>query len=198
MKKVWFIRHAESAANANPNHRSASADSIELSSVGLEQAKGVSKLFNTAPNLIVTSPYLRTKQTARGLLERFPEVSHEEWPVFEFSYLSPLKYNNSTPEERRPHAKKFWETCDPQYCDGDGAESFSDLLNRAEKVYKKIIEREENFIVIFSHGQFMSAFDWLIKNDHSGADSENMREFYDLLKTDEIPNTGRLEFIFDK
>ena len=81
MKKIWLIRHGESIANAGEptqDHRN-----IPLSPKGLIQAQEVAREIPTdpAPELIITSPYLRAQQTAMQTIGRFPDVSTGIWDI---------------------------------------------------------------------------------------------------------------------
>ncbi len=82
------------------------------------------------PDLIVTSPYLRTQQTAAATIERFPNVPVEVWPIQEFTYLQPSRWNGTLSSERMPHIERYWAAADPEFYDGDGAESFTTMLRR--------------------------------------------------------------------
>ena len=81
------------------------------------------------PALIVTSPYLRARQTAQPTISRFPAAACQEWPVQEFTYLSDLHGRDSTAGEREPYARAYWDRADP-HAAGHGAESFTGLLAR--------------------------------------------------------------------
>src|SRR6266568_4822313 len=131
MLTVWFIRHSESEGNVGL--ATSETAMIKLTARGIEQAERIALAFVEAPSLIVTSPYLRAKQTAQPTLLRFPDARHEEWPVHEFTFLSSLRYRNTTVVDRRPWAAAFWERCDPFYVDGEGAESFANLMNRIQQ-----------------------------------------------------------------
>src|SRR5947199_2089152 len=83
---VWFIRHAESEANAglsttDPMH-------IALTPKGQRQAQQIAQFFPRPPSLIIASHYIRTQQTAEPTCARFPWVPREIWPVHEFTYLA--------------------------------------------------------------------------------------------------------------
>lgn len=164
MKNLWLIRHCESMANAG--HVTADAAGIELTELGQRQAKLLPFSFDKSPELIVTSPFLRTKQSSVHVRDKFSEVPHEEWPVQEFSYLSAKRYANTSTVQRRPAVKEYWQKCDPKYCDGDGAESFSHLLDRVDEMFEKVRERPEKFIAIFTHGQFMKTVWWLTQTSN--------------------------------
>ena len=88
-KIIWFIRHAQSEANASKDYRADnfSVPTVCLSELGLKQAEKVIDYFETAPDLIITSSYVRTKQTAKHLINKYPATPQEEWLIHEFTYL---------------------------------------------------------------------------------------------------------------
>lgn len=173
MKKIWLVRHCESISNAGQT--TFDPVSIPLTPLGWQQSQILLDSFEVTPNLIVTSPFIRTQQTAVNVRNKFPEVLHEEWPVQEFSYLSFKRYANTNSNERKPAVKEYWDRCDPKYCDGDGAESFCDLIDRIDATIEKIKERSEAFVVIFTHGQFMKVFWWYLKNSEVNFRTESIR-----------------------
>ena len=127
--KAVFVRHGQSTGNAGlPCDDLAT---IELTELGWSQARQVAEDWQERPALIVTSPYLRTQQTAAPTIERFPDVPVEVWPIEEFTYLQPSRWNGTRSAERMPHLERYWAGADPAYCDGEGAESFGTLLRRA-------------------------------------------------------------------
>ena len=86
MKTVWLIRHGQSAANAGLV--AAEPETIELTRQGTEQALQIAEKMISQPDLIVTSPFIRTLRTAEPSLVRYPDARHEQWPIHEFTYLS--------------------------------------------------------------------------------------------------------------
>lgn len=101
MPKVWLIRHGESESNADL--RTSHPSETTLTPKGLIEAERVAGRFVEAPDLIVVSPYLRSRQTAEPTLQRFAEIAIEEWPVHEFTYLHPNRYRDTMGSERMPH-----------------------------------------------------------------------------------------------
>ena len=191
MTKVWFIRHAESEANAGLPTLDSSK--VVLTAQGHKQAKTIALSFPDPPSLIVTSSYTRTKQTASPTQQRFRDVPYTEWPVHEFTYLS-SSHQFSTKQERRPLVKIFWERNDPYYIDGNGAESFYDFLMRVNTVFEYLNRFDENdFIAVFSHGQFIRAVLWTLKY-HSLP--TNMKLFQHFLSTFPLQNGDILEIPF--
>ena len=83
MIRVFLIRHGESESNAGLP--SADPGSAPLTPDGHRQARQVARVLADAPALIVTSPYLRARQTAQPTISRFPGAACEEWPVQEFT-----------------------------------------------------------------------------------------------------------------
>ncbi len=160
MSEVWFIRHAESEANAGLP--TTSQTFISLTPVGIKQAHAISKVFQFAPSLIVTSPHIRTRQTAQPTIERFPNTPCVEWHIQEFTFLSPLRCKNTTAKDRQPMIDEYWKKCDPFYNDGDGAESFADFVNRVWNVIKYFEKPLHEDTAIFSHGLFIRAVIWAL------------------------------------
>lgn len=125
MLTVRFIRHGESASNAGA--ATVDTNSTPLTALGREQAFTVRDSFTAAPDLIVTSPFLRARQTAELTQQRFPDVPVEVWPVEELTFLEPARYAGTTAEQRRPWVAVYWQAADPFSVDGPGAELFADL-----------------------------------------------------------------------
>ena len=82
---IWMIRHGQSQSNAGlatiGPHENA------LSELGDRQSRCIPSAVKQTPDLIVTSPYLRTQLTAQPLIEQFPHTPVEAWQVQEFTYL---------------------------------------------------------------------------------------------------------------
>ncbi|RSU63251.1 histidine phosphatase family protein [Sphingomonas sp. S-NIH.Pt1_0416] len=154
--RAVFIRHGQSTGNAGvPCHDLAS---IELTELGWRQAREVARAWTETPSLIVTSPYLRTRQTAEATIQRFPAVPVEVWPIEEFTYLQPSRWNGTRSSERMPHLERYWTDADPAYCDGEGAESFGALLRRAEAALARLATLPSSGLAyVFGHGQFIQA-----------------------------------------
>ncbi|MFM9928284.1 histidine phosphatase family protein [Variovorax sp. H27-G14] len=154
--KVIFVRHGESTGNAGVP--SFDLSKLELTAAGHAQAAAVAASWEHRPDLIVLSPYLRTHLTAQPTIKRYPGVPVEVVPMEEFTYLEPSRWNGTSRAERLPHIEAFWETADPAYCDGPGAESFDTLLQRVDLTLQRLESLPANALVYaFSHGQFMQA-----------------------------------------
>jgi len=155
-QRAIFIRHGQSTGNAGVP--SPDLALIELTDLGWQQARAVAASWTERPTLLVTSPYLRTQQTAAPTIERFPDVPVAVWPVEEFTYLQPTRWNGTRAAERAPHLARYWGQADPAYCDGAGAESFGILLRRAEAALHQLAALPAaSLVYVFSHGQFIQA-----------------------------------------
>jgi probable phosphoglycerate mutase len=188
MKEVWLIRHAESTANAGA--ATYSPETIPLTEKGLEQAKAVANQVSKRPDLIVVSPFLRSRLTAAPLLARYADVPVDEWNVQEFTYLAPDHCHNTTLNDRKPLVDEYWSRNDPNFCDGPGAESFADLMSRAQAAATKIKKPEDKFVVMISHGQFIRAVIWLILHELDEMKVETMTGFHCFLEAITVPNAA--------
>lgn len=157
MKKILLIRHGQSTLNLGLAAEDYSL--APLTEEGIRQAEEVSRNFPFEPELIVSSPYLRTIQTAEPIRKRFPQAKWELWnELHEFTYLEPASCVGLTRDERRPRSRAYWTATDPDYIDGEGAESFRMLMHRADIVLKHLHACKERRIILVSHEQFIKAF----------------------------------------
>lgn len=194
-KKVWFIRHAQSMANADKNFRTnyTSASLVPLSKFGFKQSEDIVKYFKEPPGLIITSPYLRTKQTAQFLIEKYPDVPKEEWQIQEFTYLSSQKCFNTTFNERRVLVDEYWNNADPFYRDDGGAESFTNFFARISQAINKLKLRKEEFIVLFCHEYVILAAKYMLEKKNIKTTDKEMKEFRKYCLLNKIQNTGKIE-----
>jgi 2,3-bisphosphoglycerate-dependent phosphoglycerate mutase len=181
--RVWLIRHGESESNVG--RTSASPGSIPLTEFGRRQASQVARAFAKPPGLIVTSPYLRARQTAEPSVTRFPDVPCEQWPVQEFTYLGELEGKATTPREREPLARAFWDRDDPDFSNG-GAETFNGLLGRVRAMLDRLSDLDGS-VAVFTHGHFIRAAVWSVLSGGT------MRDFRAFAEKYLVPNCGAVE-----
>ena len=191
MHKIFLIRHGESQSNAGL--ATIGPESDALTPLGHEQAERISTFLKsyTSLNLIVTSAYLRTKQTATPTKNVFLSIPEEEWEVQEFTYLSSMHREQSTAEERRPRVDAYWEQCQPSFSDGPRSESFTIFIGRVQAFLRRLkdaaYDKREN-IAVFSHEQFIAAALWFIDRRPADISSEEMRDFRNFFNQNRIPN----------
>jgi len=191
VRRIWVVRHGESEANAGL--RTAEPGAVVLTSAGHRQAAAFAALVDEKPTLIVTSPFIRTAQTAAPLRARFWDVAHEEWPVEEFTYLAPDRCAHTTYDERRPHIEAYWTKCDPHLTDGARTESFAAMLTRARSALDRFSGVPPGLTVMFSHAQFMRAMR-LIARYPEAAPPELMAAFVEDARRDPIANCQSIIF----
>ena len=191
--RAVFIRHGQSTGNAGVPCDDLSK--IELTALGMEQARTVAAWWPEQPDLIVTSPYIRTQQTAYPTMVRYPNVPVEVWPIQEFTYLQPSRWNGTLSTERLPYIERYWEDADPSYCDGPGAESFQNLLERASATLERLGKLPHGALVyVFSHGQFIQAVR-AIATQKELSELQIMRAFWRKGEHDQIRNAELVRFV---
>ena len=172
---VRFIRHGESVANAGGV--TAEPAGIALTALGREQALAIARGLAAAPDLIITSPYIRARDSAAPTAARFPDVPVEVWPVQEFASLAFARCENTTAMQRRPWVEDHWALADPDRIDGPGAECYAGLVGRVRAALKRLSELSACSVAVFSHGQFMKAVQWEIVAGSPPVTPETMRAF---------------------
>jgi 2,3-bisphosphoglycerate-dependent phosphoglycerate mutase len=189
--RIILVRHGQSVANAG----GAAPDHITnpLTELGRAQAKAFADSFDCTPTLFLHSPFLRTRQTAEPLLQRFPDVPVEEWPIHEFTYLEPSRHNGTKEAQQMPHILKYWERPDPSYLDGPGAETFTQFLDRARSSIQRFAQLPPGgCVVVFTHGFMMQAIRLLLLFSDA-TDPELMTNFRRFHESNFIKNTEALE-----
>ena len=152
----WLIRHGQSTANAGLP--SADYEEVPLTALGRRQARELARRVERQPDLLIVSPFLRAKETAGPIRERWPGSLCEVWPIQELTYLSPERCRGTTPEIRRPWIEAYWRRCDPDYLDGPDAESFAAFMTRLRDFHRRLSAVDGGFVVAVGHGQFFRAY----------------------------------------
>jgi len=196
MKEIWFIRHGESQANAGL--ATPLPETIALTERGIKQSKYIPAVFTETPDLIITSPFLRTKQTAEPTIIKFPNTKVEEWNAQEFRYLSLTKYADTTTELRRPFIEEYWNRGEADFYDGDGTESFAEFISRVSTLIRKVFETPQKTMAIFTHRQFVNATLWLLINDFPKINNASMKRYYNFLSSVFVPNASIFKIYIDE
>jgi broad specificity phosphatase PhoE len=214
MKELWLVRHAESMGNAG--HKTESTAENPLTELGQRQAQSAANYLMSVvkPDGVIHSSYLRTEQTAEPYLSQLnyrpfwqwtdPMMSNdmkpltpvEVWDIHEYTYLSASKYANTSIEERVPARDEYWGRMDPDYMDGDGAESFNQMIGRVERFLRHFLQSRFQTAVAFTHGQFMKGVLCLLQAEGMHGRLPTMQEFYAMQTGMDIPNTGILKLNF--
>ncbi|MFJ1268569.1 histidine phosphatase family protein [Legionella lytica] len=152
---LWLVRHGESSINAGT--WSTNPAEARLTLLGQEQAQAAAASISKTPDLIICSPFIRARESADYISKSWPTAPLNIWPIQELIYLSPSKMFPLTPEERKARIADYWQNADPDFCDGDDAESFTSFLARIRQFHAQVIQ-QQGFVVVVGHGLFFQAF----------------------------------------
>jgi broad specificity phosphatase PhoE len=131
---------------------------VPLTELGHAQARELARRLERPPDLLILSPFLRARATADPILAHWPDTPSETWSIQELTYLSPARCVGTTPATRRPWIDDYWQRCDPDYCDGADAESFSAFVGRLREFHRRLLALDAGFVVVVGHGQFFRAY----------------------------------------
>jgi 2,3-bisphosphoglycerate-dependent phosphoglycerate mutase len=146
---LLLVRHGESLANAGT--ATADPETIPLTVIGEGQAQEVANAVEIRPDLIVTSPFTRARQTSIPLCRKFPEVRTEIWAVQEYVFVNLRDSPATTAFDRRSLADAFWSRGDP--CEKHpGAESFVEFWGRVTTFNQQVGQFSGKYLVVFTHG----------------------------------------------
>lgn len=137
---------------------------------------------------ISPSPFLRAQATALATTALYPGAAFETWSIHEFTYLAPARCVDTTLAQRRGWVDAYWQRSDPAFSDGEGAESFLDLVARALHFLDRIAEHSANEIVVFSHGQYLNTVRWLLEKQPQEIDGDAMLDWRKYEIANHIPN----------
>lgn len=192
--KLLLIRHGESESNASL--RTANAGNISLTAKGHAQSRAVAASLSVRPDLIVTSAFLRARQTAAPLCERYPDVPFETWAVQEYVYID-FGDTPTNRSERKPVTDAFWRCCDPLEKRGPMAESFVQFWNRCIDFDYRVRQfagtHAGKHLVVFTHGYFIQAFQYGRHHGFGGCSTELMRAVHTWKGPDAYPNCCVME-----
>lgn len=196
MLKVRFIRHGESLANAGGI--TAEPHAIPLTHKGRLQAQAVSETFNYAPDLIIASSYLRARHTAEPTLARFPQVPFRIWPVHEIATLATARRINTCTQQRLPLILEYWSKGDPDFVDGEGAESYRAFMERIRQTLERLTElTAHKDITVFTHGLFMKGILKEIADPLHAISGKTMQAFQEFHLATQIENAEGYSISWD-
>ena len=181
-KTFLLIRHAECESNATDIHQAGNqVENDPLTEKGLEQRAGLVERLQDVPlEVVITSGYLRTRQTAQPIVERHGvphvvpvskgetiiDLSPHDGRLTEYpSLLREIDVPNEL-EGRRfqdPHAEAVKRRIEEhRYEEGfrvSDEENLHDLWQRAEAMTAYLSGRPERTIAVVSHGGILKV--WL-------------------------------------
>lgn len=191
-KKIFLVRHGQSDANAG-GVAVTSFSEIPLTEKGKEQARNFAENFNMKPDLIICSPFLRTKQTSQPLCDKYPDTPFEiDQNVREFSYICPEYSYGKTIEQRKQRVNEYWTRLNPSFHDSESVECFSQFVERAKAFIQSVRHKKEDCIVVFSHFLFMLLIE-IIQQYPNDSDLDLMKKFVKDKGERNIENCGFIQ-----
>lgn len=191
-REFIFIRHGESVSNADlPTDH---PQTILLTPKGTQQAQDAAARWQHAPDLFITSKYIRTQLTAEPFRARFPAVPHEEWDIHEFTHLDPEKYKGTTFSQRLPGSKAYWEKADPNHKDGPLAESFAEFAARCHSTLARMKASQQQSSVVFCHGFFIKGLIFALDGHMDTLSHETMPKFLQFHHNTPLDNCAVVRF----
>ena len=154
-KLIYFVRHGESQLNAEGIRQGPTGP---LSEKGIKQVMETAKRFpkeKGKPQIIVSSPYERTKETANIIAKELNlKVEYSDLLV---ERKNPSEIVGHYGEEKS--VQSIVDRIDKSFHDDSlrysDEENFTDLKGRAKKLLAYISEREEKQIIMVTHGIFL-------------------------------------------
>jgi len=150
--KIIFVRHGESEANVAKTYNDNGLS--PLTEKGQKQAQQLAQDLGKV-DVILSSPFLRTQQTATPLAEKLGLSIETRDYLKELNHgrYADAAYDEFVAEER----KKFFDDADHKF--GDTGESFNDLVARGELLREEILEKYSGkTVVVVTHGHPVKAF----------------------------------------
>jgi probable phosphoglycerate mutase len=196
MKTIYLVRHAETEFNTGQPISSRSG--VSLSAAGIKAAEQFAQHFPIIPKLLICSDTERACATLHPLHQHFPTAQMETWAVHEFNWMVLERFATLTEETLIPLAEAYWNRGDPQYSDGDGAESFAEYLNRLQRVRAQLNQTDATTIVLISHGMFIRAMLWYTLTGQPAPTPQAMESLHHFILGISIPNLGVVRVVIGK
>ena len=158
MKNIYFVRHGESEGNQARLYQSSET---YLSEKGHSQAKLIADRFsNIEVEIIISSDYIRAKQTAQYISEvKGKDIIESQ--LFRERKRPSIQENQSKeiPEliDIDKEIEDNWEVLDYRHSD---EENFTDLRQRAKECFEFLENMTEDNIVVVTHKNFLHCLVW--------------------------------------
>ena len=186
MTDIYIVRHGQSAANVGEiTHDPAQ---IPLTQTGVQQAADLASLLEITPRQVITSNYVRAKNTAQPFCQRWGLSSRELPVLHEFVTLSPSVVNGTSVDFRKPLIDAYWDAAEPQVQHGEDSESFEQFAARVNQFRGQLAALGHN-TVIFGHGMWFALLIWQLQG-FGWRDSLSMAAFRRYQLALPMPNCG--------
>ena len=208
---LWLIRHGQSAGNVARDAAEAGGLAVidiewrdidvPLSDLGVAQSTALGVWFAKlppahAPQVILCSPYLRAKETARLLAEsgglgqetvklRIDErLREKEFGILDRLTKFGIQQKHPELDEQRSHVGKF-------YFRPPGGESWCDVILRLRSLLEMVTrEYAGQRVVVVAHQVIVNCMRYLIE-------SLDEKEILAIDRLGDVPNCGVTSYVFD-
>ncbi len=209
--RLWLVRHGQSQGNVardlahEAGHHEIGIDvrdvDVPLSALGHEQAKAAGEWFaslpeDERPEVILTSPYIRTKQTAQAICEAGALAGGRSSPIIDerlrerefgiFDRLTTAGIKARFPEEaeHRSMLGKFYHR-------PPGGESWADVILRLRSALNTInLHYSDRRVLVVCHQVVVLCFRYIL-------DGLDEAQILRIDKQSEILNCGICAYDFD-
>jgi broad specificity phosphatase PhoE len=161
-QRIYYVRHGE--CQLNVERRFAGRQDTPLSELGLRQAETAAANIAAKaihPDLIVSSPLDRAKQTALIIADRL------DYPVDGIAYNDLFIERSFGVLEGTPRQDFFDSYSYRDIDNAPGAETILQLHVRAKQAVDWLYQQEAQSILIVSHSAFYRAFAHALRQDPS-------------------------------
>eukprot|EP00033_Pygsuia_biforma_P004664 GCRY01005112.1.p1 GENE.GCRY01005112.1~~GCRY01005112.1.p1 ORF type:complete len:275 (-),score=38.61 GCRY01005112.1:285-1109(-) len=195
-KRIFLVRHGESASNVDPSTCATVPDNkIPLTERGIEQARSVGEtlreLIGNEKVLFYVSPYKRSRQTYDMIAQSFEGclVRHREDPRLRQQEWANFQDPNALPRLKRQRREigAFYYRFPEGESGGDVYDRVSSFI---ETLFREAERKElEDNVIIISHGLtirlfLMRYFHWSVETFHSLWNFDNC-EFCELIRSED-------------
>ncbi len=148
---------------------------IPLSTLGVSQALTLAQLLQVDPSRVLTSKFLRARETAAPFCATAGCLAEIHPLLHEFETIDPDTIKGMTGEQRRPIADAYWKLGDPHERAGPRAETFAEFESRVTAFMGELTSLPDR-CVLFGHGMWMGLLFWKLTG-FSAIDSRGMKAF---------------------
>jgi len=177
-KLFYFVRHGESILNARHIRQGREGG---LSELGREKARetGV-RLSRTNFDVMLVSPYERTKETAEIIAEKVKIAKPVEYLELLIERKNPTEIVGKSADD--PSVTYIVDTIDRSFHEDNfrysDEENFSDLKDRARNLLEYLEKRKERKVLIVTHSIFLKMVAaYIIHRDELDAKKYNLLSF---------------------
>lgn len=149
---------------------------IPLSPAGRQHARQLADALEITPTGILTSAFLRTRETSEPFCQRWSMRPGVHGLLHEFSILDPVLIEGMDLAARRPLTQAYWDEADPDKRMGENAETFREFADRVMR-FQGEMDALPDGTLLFTHGMWLAFLVWRLQGADARIDRAGMRAF---------------------